>query len=176
MNTKKKEETKLEQLTVSDGRDIYDMLQRIEKNENSFLNDANGLSYEQYKEWIVEKDRWSRGEMLPEGYVKQWVYWLKDKNVPVGFGKIREKLTENSLEWGGNIGFSIDPLHRGEGYGNIILQLLLDRAYELGIKKVLSTVKSSNIVSRKVHEKMGGKLIDERNGIMYFEFSSQSQL
>lgn len=158
------------QLSVSDGRDIYDMLQRIERHENDFNNEAKGMTYEQFKSWLCEREAWSRGELLPSGYVKQWIYWLKVDGIPVGIGKIRESVTEESAKWGGNIGLAIDSLHRSKGFGTILFGFLLDKAKELGINKVYSTVLETNIGSRRVHEKCGGDLVEKRDGTCYFVF------
>lgn len=40
----------LRRLSVDDGMDIYAMLQEIPKEENGLMNNANGLSFEKYKE------------------------------------------------------------------------------------------------------------------------------
>lgn len=47
----------LKKLSIHDGRDIYEMLQEIPGEENGLLNKANGLTFEEYKEWLVEKQR-----------------------------------------------------------------------------------------------------------------------
>lgn len=45
--------TELVKLTKDCGRDVYDMLQSIPKEENGLMNDANGLSYAEYKNvWL----------------------------------------------------------------------------------------------------------------------------
>ena len=165
-----KDELKLQQLFLSDGKDIYDMLQRIGSSENAFNNEVNGMSYEQYQEWLIKMNAWSRGEQLPDGYVKQWSYWLMDCDKPVGYGKLRERATEASKKFGGNIGYAIDPLHRGKGYGNQLFKLLLLEAKNKQIREVYSTVEKFNYSSKKVHEKCGGQLINEDNIRWYFKF------
>lgn len=40
-------------LKIRDGHDIYDMLQEIPKDENSYTNKCNGRSFEQYRKWTV---------------------------------------------------------------------------------------------------------------------------
>ena len=98
---------KLVELSVKDGKDVYDMLQRIGYDENAFRNDVHGMSYDQYTSWLNLQHSWSKGELLPNGYVRQWTYWLKtDENIPVGYGKLREQVTEESRCFGGNLGFA----------------------------------------------------------------------
>ena len=161
---------KLHQLSVEDGIDVYNMLQRIERDANAFNNEVNGMSFEDYKSWLIRQDCWSRGEELPEGYVTQWVYWLYDGITPVGYGKLRSEITEQSRKFGGNLGFSIDPQQRGKGYGTILLKLLLEEARKKNIEELFSTVEKFNYPSKVIHEKNGGKLVDENEIRWFFEF------
>lgn len=161
---------KLSQLSKEDGKDIYEMLQRIGPSENAFNNEVNGMTYDQYKTWLSEREAWAHGDMLPDGYVKQWIFWLRVNGIPVGFGKLREKLTEESRRFGGNIGYAIDPVVRGNGYGNILFELLLEEAQKREIPEIYSTVEKYNYRSKKVHEKYGGKMINEDETRWYFYF------
>lgn len=164
----------LQELTVNDGIDIFNMLQRIGSSENEFHNDVNGMNYDEFKSWLHLQHSWSLGKQLPNGYVKQWTYWLIVDEIPVGYGKLREKVTEQSKQFGGNIGFAIDPNERGKGYGNLLFGLLLKEASNKNIKEVFSTVEKYNYRSKKVHEKYGGKLIDEDSVRWYFTFENIS--
>ena len=56
---------KLVKLSVDDGNDIYELLQRIGACENEFKNTAHGLTYEQYKEWLKQQSDWDMGMNLP---------------------------------------------------------------------------------------------------------------
>ena len=147
------------------------MLQRINRFENDFNNEAKDMSYSEYRDWLIERDAWSKGECLPEGYVKQWIYWLKVDGIPVGIGKLREKKTSQSEKWGGNIGFAIDSSQRGNGYGTKLFQLLLTKAKDLEIKEILSTVRTDNIGSNRIHEKCGGVLVKKDTETCYYSFA-----
>ena len=160
----------LQELSNNDGIDVYNMLQRIGPSENAFHNDVYGMPFEDYKEWLVLQHSWSVGEKLPDGYVKQWTYWLFVDGRPVGYGKLRERATEESRKFGGNIGYAIDPESRGKGYGNKLFELLLNEASNKHIEEVFSTVEKYNYSSKKVHEKFGGKLIDEDEDRWYYIF------
>src|SRR3989344_9200748 len=59
-----------------------------------------------------------KGVGLPEGYISHTKLWLVDKGEFIGSVDIRHKLTEKLLQEGGNIGYSIRPSKRGQGYGN----------------------------------------------------------
>ena len=164
----------LKQLSVNDGREVYDMLQRIGADENAFHNEANGLTYSEFKEWLKLMDDWSKGENLPDGYVREWKYWLVDNDGHYcGYGKIREKLNKKSREFGGNLGFAIDPLYRDRGYGNILFNLLLLEARNKSIREIISTVEKYNYPSKKIHEKCGGRLYRETDIRWYFDFSDE---
>ncbi len=47
----------LKKLSVDDGFDVYKMLQEIPSEENGLLNKANGLTFDEYKEWLIAKQR-----------------------------------------------------------------------------------------------------------------------
>lgn len=165
-----KHEFSLKQLSPNDGIDIYNMLQRIGSFENAFNNEVNGMSYDHYKQWLLERDAWARGERLPKGYVKQWIYWLIVNRQPVGFGKLREKVTIESRISGGNIGYAIDPQYRGKGYGKELFGLLLKQASIMRILEVYSTIEKYNYVSKRIHELYGGQLIMEDDKRWHYIF------
>ncbi len=152
----------LKRLSVDDGSDIYKMLQEIPGEENGLLNKANGLTFDEYKEWLVAKQREAEQEGIVDGWkVPSTTFWLYADGLPVGFGSVRHFLTEALCKAGGHIGYGIAPQFRGKGYGNEILKLLLDKAYEIGIEKVLITVHLDNIASQAVALANGG-VITER--------------
>lgn len=163
----------LRELQCSDGQDIYRMLQTIGSEEFEFHNEVNGMSYEEYKNWLIRQHEWSQGLGLPEGYVKQWIFWLFVFDKPVGFGKLREKLTESSRNLGGNIGYAISSEERGKGYGEVLFELLLRKAREMQIETVMSTVEKTNLISKRIQEKCGGVLIRENDKRWYFNFASK---
>lgn len=155
--------TGLRRLSPGDGHDVYDMLQTIPKNENGLINNANGLSYDEFKIWLTKKQQESEQTGLVDGWkVPSTTYWLYIDGVPVGFGNLRSFLTDALKKAGGNIGYGISPEHRGKGYGNLILKLLLQKAREAGIEKALLTVHADNAASIAVALANGG-VITERN-------------
>lgn len=163
------DEVFLRQLSLSDGADCYEMLQHIGIKENDFTNPVKDYDYLAFKGWLKIQDNWSKGINLPYGYVPQVCYWLIVNNQPVGLGKIRLGLTEQSQLEGGNIGYAIDSRFRGNGYGSVFLKLLLIKAKEKGLSNPLFTIKKSNIASKCVVEKNGGLLIKETKDWLYYE-------
>lgn len=147
----------LKKLSVDDGFDVYKMLQEIPSEENGLLNKANGLTFDEYKEWLIAKQRDAEQKGIVDGWkVPSTTFWLYADGVPVGFGSIRHFLTEALSQAGGYIGYGIAPQFRGNGYGNEILRLLLKKADEIGLEKVLVTVDLDNIASQAVALANGG--------------------
>ena len=46
----------LKKLSLDDGLDIYHMLQEIPKEENGLRNEAKGLTFDEYKKWLISKE------------------------------------------------------------------------------------------------------------------------
>lgn len=152
----------LKRLSVDDGLDIYTMLQEIPAEENGLINKANGLTFDEYKEWLIVKQRDSEQEGIVDGWkVPSTIFWLYADGIPVGFGSVRHFLTETLRKAGGNIGYGIAPAFRGKGYGKELLRLLLNEAKEMGIDKVLVTILLDNIASQAVAIANGG-VVTER--------------
>lgn len=156
----------LKKLSENDGKDVYDLLQSMPKDENGLINNAHGLSFEEFKEWLKTKQKESEQKGLVDGWkVPSTTYWLYVDNVPVGFGNLRHFLTEGLSRAGGNIGYGISSQYRGKGYGKELLGLLLGEAKKIGLEKVLITIHLDNIASQKVALANGGvitKKTDER--------------
>ena len=75
---------------------------------------------------------------------------------------MRHYLTPNLEDLGGHIGYVIRPQERNKGYATSMLAKAIPEAAKLGLKKILITTASDNIVSRKVVEKNRGVLDAER--------------
>ena len=148
----------LKPLQVTDGKDIYEFLQKIPKEEKGFMNGAYGKTYEEYLKWLEKSQKIAQGIDLEEWMVPQSIYWLYVDEKPVGMGKLRHSLTQGLLEQGGHGGYTIILQERGKGYGTILLKLLLEEAKSLSIKKFLVTVNNENTPSIKVALNNGGKI------------------
>ena len=105
--------------------------------------------------------------------VPSTTYWLYVDNVPVGFGSIREFLTDALRVAGGNIGYGIAKPYRGKGYGKELLKLLLEKENESGIDKVLITIHKENVASRAVAEVNGAILEKETEERAYYWIESE---
>lgn len=152
----------LRELSADDGRDVYDLLQQMPAEENGLINKAHGLTYEEYKAWLVKK----RAEAEQKGLVDGWkvpstTYWLYADGIPVGFGSVRHFLTDALRRVGGHIGYGIAPRFRGRGYGNALLCLLLEKARGFGIGSALVTVRLDNLASQAVALFNGGVIAEK---------------
>ena len=152
----------LRKLSVGDGKDVYQMLQDIPLEENGLQNNVNGLTYEAYQDWLVKKQQESELDGIVDGWkVPATTYWLYADGVPVGFGKLRHFLTDALRKAGGHIGYGIAPQYRGKGYGKELLKLLLRKADEMGIDKVLVTIHLDNQASLAVALANGGAIAEQ---------------
>jgi len=159
---------KLKKLSPADDITIYNMLQEIPENENGFMNGSNGLSYDDYKQWLIKNNDISNGIGLEDWMVAQNIYWLYIDGEPVGVGKLRLKLTDKLRQDGGNCGYGIVASKRGKGYGKVLLKLLVAEAQDLGIAPLLLTINIQNEASVKTALANGGiieKTVDEKHHI-----------
>jgi len=46
----------LRKLSPDDGRDVYDMLQELPRDENGFINGCNGKTYDEFKKWLIKSN------------------------------------------------------------------------------------------------------------------------
>ena len=140
----------LRQLSPADGRDIYELLQAIPAEENGMHNNAMGLPYEEYQDWLLRCDGHSRGEGLPDWMVPETAYWLYLDGIPIGIARIRHRLNENLEVNSGHIGYAIAPAYRGRGYGNEFLCLILAECVKLGIEIVQIGANRDNLPSNRM--------------------------
>ena len=63
----------------------------------------------------------------------------------LGIIDIREHIDHHILrEYGGHMGYTIRPTERGKGYGKEMLRLALEKARDMGIRRVLVTCDAHN--------------------------------
>ncbi|WP_234533798.1 GNAT family N-acetyltransferase [Paenibacillus pseudetheri] len=148
----------LKEASLSDGRDIFEMIMEIGPGENGFVNNGFDLAYSEFPDFIRDRIALSRGDNLLPNYVPQTNYWLLIDSYPVGVGKLRHSLNDQLRKSGGHIGYSIRPSERGKGFGKIFLAELLKKAADLRIDKVMLTCDPNNVASRKVIEANRGIL------------------
>ncbi|SEN98750.1 Predicted acetyltransferase [Paenibacillus sophorae] len=153
----------LRELTVPEGREIYEMVREIGSGENGFVNSLYIAGYSKFLKLLPVLRDYSAGTGLPPGHVPQTLYFLYAEGRPVGYGKLRHWLTDSLRVTGGHIGYCIRPTARGMGYGTALLAGLLDKASELGIRRALLTCNEDNMGSRRVIENNGGSMAELDN-------------
>lgn len=111
------------------------------------------------------------GNYYPNAH--QIPYWLIDDGKFVGAFYLRTELNGFLMYVGGNVGYGITPMYRRMGYATQGLALLISKARELKMDKLLVAAKEDNIGSWKAIEKNGGVLENiitlpwENNGQKY---------
>ena len=134
------------------------MLQEIAYNDNGFHNKVCGMSYDQFKQWLVREYAVDNGK-LEEWMVPQTSYWLYDGEKPIGYGRIRHCLNDKLRETSGHIGYAIRGTERKKGYGSKILTLLLEECKKMCISCVQIGASTDNTASNRIILKHGGVLI-----------------
>ncbi|RNL78857.1 GNAT family N-acetyltransferase [Nocardioides marmorisolisilvae] len=99
-----------------------------------------------------------------EGWVLCTNLWWVEDGEYVGRLAIRHELNDWLLEVGGHIGYDVRRSRRREGHATALLAAALPIAVDLGIERALITCDTDNVGSRRVIEKNGGVLEDERQG------------
>ncbi len=100
----------------------------IPSEENSFINEYNNISREDFNKAIETIIAQSKGLQLPEGYVPQTIYYLWNDDIIVGEFHIRHYLCESLINGAGHIGYYIAPEYRKRGYATQGLRLALSIA------------------------------------------------
>lgn len=134
---------------------------------NSNINGTGGLQryLDNYEGWLekLEEDynRQPSEEKVP---ARTYFFVRESDNKIVGMINIRLALNESLKKYGGNIGYSIRPTERGNGYNKINLYLGLKVCKKYDIDEVFMDADKDNPASWKTIESLGGKNIRE-----YFE-------
>jgi predicted acetyltransferase len=108
--------------------------------------------------YIARLRRWAEDDNLPEHVVPETTFWLVRERKILGRTKIRHRLNAGLEVEGGHIGYDIRPSERRKGYGTAILHLALEKAIEIGLRRVMLTCDADNVASARIIEKNGGKL------------------
>jgi len=109
---------------------------------------------------IIQKMKDTRDiTKLKPNRVQSFDYFAVDDDKFIGIIHIRLELTPFLLNYGGHIGYGINPKYWRQGYGTELLRIGLIKFKELSEeKRVLITCDDNNIGSAKVIENNGGVL------------------
>ncbi len=74
-------ELKLKKLSAGDGQDIYQMLQDIPSEENGFYNNAHGLTFDEFKDWLTSQAvALANGGVIAEKTDDSVLIWVNTTN------------------------------------------------------------------------------------------------
>lgn len=102
-----------------------------------------------------------QGVNIPEGFVPSTTYWLIHDEALVGVTNIRHFLNERIRHAGGHIGLGIRPSARGQGFGNLLTQLSIEKAQAMGANPVHIHCYKDNLASASAIMRNGGELESE---------------
>ena len=117
------------------------------------------LDCETFEEWLEITRAMTSAATCPEGRVPSDCYLAvrTSDHKLVGMIDLRHHIDHPILgTWGGHIGYSVHPDERFKGYATRMLQLNLENARKLGLRRVMVTCDDGNIGSEKTIVKNGG--------------------
>lgn len=129
--------------------------------EDCFAGCAGLRKFDDPADWIAYCKTFEDPKTCPADKVPASVYMAvrESDNKIVGMIDLRHHLNNPVLSlWGGHIGYSVRPSERRKGYAKEMLGLVLEKARERGIEKVLITCHPRNDGSRKTILANGGVL------------------
>jgi len=132
-------------------QDLEVVLLELGAGDNRFKGTSFGRGECSLAEFLQECKDGEDERMISAHMVPQSVCWLMvDSGRMVGIVRVRHRLNERLIQYGGHIGYYVRPSERGKGYGKEALRLGLSRLGELGVSRALLTVNPSNIASIQV--------------------------
>ena len=143
---------------LEDYKEAYELsikeveLGHIKKHDLMFMNPEEKNIVQTFKD---NRDQ----SKLPSYYVPSYDFFAVDDDKLVGIIHIRVRLTEKLLQYGGHIGYAINPKYWRQGYGKELLKQALENYKDLMEEdKILITCDDDNIGSYKIIESNGGVL------------------
>ncbi len=122
---------------------------------------ADEPTKDNFGEFVNKLRDYVHGVSLPDDWVPASTYWLVRDGRVLGTCNLRHKLTEALRDVGGHVGYSIRPSERNKGYATLMLKYALEKARQMGLRRVLVTCDKTNIASQRVIQKNGGVLESE---------------
>lgn len=125
--------------------------------DNRYMKHAESRTT--FAHYLNQIQQFAHPETVPEGFVLSYHYFLQhDSGALIGGIRFRPELNDQTVIEGGNIGYDVRPLYRGQGYATAMLQMVLEMAREHGLNRALLTCFTDNPASERVIRKCGGGL------------------
>lgn len=159
----------LREANFADIEKEYLFVREVPADENGFINDWAGVSYEDFRSvGLKTMIDWSAGENLPEGYVPETYFFLWNDDEIIGQYRIRHFLCESLINGAGHIGCFIAREQRGRGFGTEGLRLALEKARDIVPEdEIYLRVNKNNPASLRAMLKNGG-YIHHEDGQKYY--------
>ena len=161
----------IREISKTDGKIEQQFLSSFPETENGFERPGKGFDLSTqagFVKFIQNRIDLKDGAGLKDGYVPQTTFWILSDNQLAGIAKARHYLNDTLMQHGGHIGLAISSNFRGQNVGTEALELLINYVRSLGQDKILITNNETNLASRKISEKNGGKLWKIENGTSYY--------
>lgn len=144
-------------------KEMYNELcDEIKKYTEEFVHPDNIYAFRWEKYSILLKNvRWDKNGTREWRVPSTAFFWVDDTKI-IWAIQLRHHIDHPNLIFrGGHIGYGVRPSERRKWYASKMLFLILDKARELWLKKILITCDVENIASNKVILKNGGVLEKE---------------
>ena len=152
----------LRKINIQDAAAQWEYTTALPADENGLTNPYHGVSFEEYKDKVLPAlISYEHPVNMPDWFVPETFYYLWDGDLLVGEFRIRHYLTDALRAGAGHIGYSIAKSARGKGYGTQQLELCLEYAGQLKLKRVIIACDKDNTASAKTAMSCGGKLVKE---------------
>jgi tagatose 1,6-diphosphate aldolase len=96
-------------------------------------------------------------------HVPCWSFRMVHAESGEEMGTIRLRVGDSRhvVMYAGHVGYTVDERHRGHGYAERALRLLLPMARKLGLDPLWVTCDPENVASRRTLERIGARLEEE---------------
>ena len=151
----------LKEPTMKEKEEIIKMCTEFNESNDKYLfegiSNFKKVIEESYEEFYNGLEMNKHIDEINPNYANQTTFVLIDEIGHIyGAANIRHDLKGNLSNIGGHIGYAIRPSERGKGYGELQLNLLIEKLNEMNIEKALITCRENNIASKKIIEKFIG--------------------
>jgi predicted acetyltransferase len=113
---------------------------------------------EDFDAYLAEVRRFEDSATVPPDWVRCTEFFLEVDGEVVAGSRLRFELNALLDREGGHIGYDVRPSARGQGFGHLILRLVLREARRAGLVRALVTADADNDPSLRIIEKNGGVL------------------